>query len=283
MDKLFCFFDLYCIHRGIEWNQLEGTSGGLWSNPLLQAGQARAGCLVKFWICARKETLQPLWSPVFEHPNSWQVFPNISWGNTPCCSLHCYVSSFSSICLKPAIRQLETTIMSSLSLLFLHLHNPTFLSCSYSQLQDYQKTHAIVVSVISVSFKQAQFTLTPNSCASVQSCDFMTCFFLLCSIIFDLQFHFLSWLMCHSVKWPSARHFYIADCGQLAVLVSKSFMLIPPPPFSHYVLQKEMWTPDGHPYLLVWGWCLIKRAMNAEGSTGRRGLGGLFSPLPATP
>lgn len=48
--------------------------------------------------------------------------------------------AFSSICRKPAIRQLKTRVMFSLSLLFLHLIKPTCLSCSYSQLQDYKKT-----------------------------------------------------------------------------------------------------------------------------------------------
>lgn len=49
-----------------------------------------------------------------------------------------------------------------------------------------QKHHATVVSVMSVSFKQSQFTLTPNLCESVQSGNFRTRFFLLCGITFDL-------------------------------------------------------------------------------------------------
>lgn len=96
--------------------------------------------------------------------------------------------AFSSICLKPAIRQLKTRVMSSLSLLFLHLIKPTSLSCSYSQLQDYKKpcNHGLG----DLGFIQAQFTLVPNLCESVQSGDFRICVFLLCSILFGLWFHF---------------------------------------------------------------------------------------------
>ena len=109
-----------------------------------------------------------------------------------------------------------------------------------------------MVSVISVSFKQAQFTLRPNLCESVQSGDFRTCFFLLRGTIFDLRFHFCleRYFVQTSGQMPGTFIWQIAG-SWLSWWVG--VMLIPPSPFSNYILQKEMWTPDGHPYLLHWG------------------------------
>lgn len=35
-DQIFCFFDLCCVQKTNEWQQLKETSGGPWLNPPLQ-------------------------------------------------------------------------------------------------------------------------------------------------------------------------------------------------------------------------------------------------------
>lgn len=92
-DQMFCFFDLCCVQKTNEWQQLKETSGGPWLNP---PGSGHSVFYpVKLWICSGMETMQPLWSvaPIFDHPNFSKVI-QISNGNTLCCSLHCYFPSF---------------------------------------------------------------------------------------------------------------------------------------------------------------------------------------------
>ena len=71
-------------------------------------------------------------------------------------------------------------------------------------------------------------------------------------MIFDLWFHFCleRYFIQTSGQMPGSFILQIAG-SWLSWWVR--VMLIPPFAFSSYLLQKEMWTPHGHPYLLHWG------------------------------